>query len=148
MQRYATDVRDGVLYLEVPAGGGGDGWSGSGGGSDEGSDDPDPGEDAASGDAAWLEIGPMDEVVELVGGEEYVLEYDERQRQMGWLDTDAEGRLTFDVRETVRRLDFDDEFVRAVAGAPADESTDEGYPKRAVTFADLLTTIWDAKGDL
>jgi len=129
--RYETDVRDGVLYLQAPAAeGGGDG------------------PDDATDDTTWLEIGELDDVVDLVGCEEYVLQYDERQRAVGWLDTDEEGRLTFDVRETIRTTDFDDDFVEAVAGAPADESTEEGHPKRARTFADLLTTIWDAKGDL
>lgn len=171
VKRYETDVRDGVLFLEadaawVPdeeAGPTGDGEA-SPAGSDEassaGSHEASPtDEDEASptasdeatndeSDVQWVEIGPVDDLVDLIGGEEYVLEYDERQRAAGWLDTDEDGRLTFDVRETIRTTDFNDEFVEAIAGAPADETTEEGHPKRAVTFADLLTTIWDAKGDL
>lgn len=127
MRRHETAVRDGVLYLEAP--------------------EDEPG-DAAFDDGEWLEIGAMDDVVDLIGGEEYVLQYDDRQRAVGWLDTDEDGKLAFDVRETIRDMDFDDDFVEAVAGAPTDETTDEGYAKRAQTFADLMTTIWDAKGDL
>lgn len=123
VKRYETDVRDGVLYLEAPT------------------------DRTADGDE-WLEIGELDDVVDLIGGEEYVLEYTDRQSAVGWLDTDENGRLTFDVRETIQTTDFDDEFVDVVAGTPAEESTDGGHPKRVATFADLLTSIWDAKGDL
>lgn len=160
MQRYETAVRDGVLYLEAP--GGADG---------EPADDPE----------GWLEIGSMDAIVELVGGETYELQYDERQRQAGWLDTDEDGRITFDVRETIRTTTFDDEFVQNVAGVPDDETTNgdgdsatangettnrdgesattdetdedeaataDDHSRRAAVFADLLTTIWDSKGNL
>ena len=95
-----------------------------------------------------LEIGELDDVVELIGGETYTLEYDSRQRQVGWLDTDEDGRLTFEVRETIRETTFDDEFVGTIAEAPAGETTEDGYPKRAATFAHRLTEIWDAKGQL
>jgi len=115
VQRYETDVRDGVLHLESEDG--------------------------------WLEVGEMDDVCELIGGETYTLEYDQRQRQVGWLDTDDDGRLTFEVRETIRETTFDAEFVEEVAEAPA-TATEDGYPARAVRFADALTTIWDAKGQL
>lgn len=99
-------------------------------------------------DDGWLEVGPMDDVVELVGGETYTLQYDERQRQVGWLDTDEDGTLSFDVRETVAEMSYDDEFVGTIADVDADATDDEGYPMRASVFADLMTTIWDSKGDL
>lgn len=165
MKRYETDVRDGVLYLEAPVssadedGSGDEGGAGDGadGEEDHGEDTPDgagaaesddEGTNATDADDRWLEIGPMDAIVDLVGGETYELQYDRRQKQVGWLDTDEDGTLSFDVRETVRTTTFDDEFVRNVAGVPADGTTEDGQPQRAAVFADLLTTIWDSKGNL
>ncbi|WP_207586567.1 hypothetical protein [Halomontanus rarus] len=116
MDRYDTDVRDGVLFLESTDG--------------------------------WLEIGRLDDICELVGGETYTLEYDERQRQVDWLDTDEEGKLSFDVRETLTEMDFNDEFVGNIEPVDADETDEDGYPLRASVFADMMTNIWDSKGDL
>lgn len=116
MDRYDTDVRDGVLFLESTDG--------------------------------WLEIGRLDDICELVGGETYTLEYDERQRQVDWLDTDDEGKLSFDVRETLAEMDFNDEFVGNIEPVDADETDEDGYPLRASVFADMMTNIWDSKGDL
>ncbi|AGN01431.1 hypothetical protein L593_07430 [Salinarchaeum sp. Harcht-Bsk1] len=96
----------------------------------------------------WLEVGEMDAICELIGGETYTLEYDNRQRQVGWLDTDEDGRLSFEVRETIRDTTFDSEFVEAIANAPLDEDDEDGYPKRTAAFADMLTAIWDGKGKL
>lgn len=116
MDRYDTDVRDGVLHLET--------------------------------DDSWIEIGSMADICELVGGESYTIEYDERQRQMSWLDTDEDGTLTFDVPETLERMDFDREFVENVAPVDADRTDDDGYPLRTSVFADLMMDIWDSKGNL
>lgn len=116
MKRYATDVRNDVLYLET--------------------------------DDGWLEIGTMNDICDLVGGETYTLEYDERQRQVGWLDTDDEGKVTFDVPETLERIDFDREFVDNLTGVDGAATDDDGYPLRASVFADLMTTIWDSKGNI
>lgn len=127
MKRYETAAIEGTLYLEAPDGA-------------EGHPEADP--------DGWLEIGPLDAVVDAIGGETYELEYDERQRTVGWLDTDEDGVLSFDVRETLRSVDFDDEFVENVAGVPADETNADGESARAAVFADLVTTIWDSKGNL
>ncbi|EMA47408.1 hypothetical protein [Halococcus saccharolyticus] len=99
-------------------------------------------------DDGWLEIGSMADVRRLVGGATYSLEYDERQRAVGWLDTDPDGTLSFDVGETVAGMDFDREFVTALQTIDGDETDGEGIPRRAVVFADLMTSIWDAKGSL
>lgn len=116
MRRYATDVRDEVLYVET--------------------------------DDGWLEVGPLDEICTLVGGETYTIEYDERQRTMDWLDTDAEGKLTFDVRETIQGMDYNEEFVAELAAVDGDATDADGHPLRASVFADLMTSIWDSKGSL
>ena len=96
----------------------------------------------------WVEIGAMDTLVELFGGETYAIEYDERERAVSWLDTDADGVLEIDVRETLGDLSFDTEFVDHLERTTNGEETPDGYPKRAAFFVDMLTDIWDAKGDL
>ncbi|MFC4990272.1 hypothetical protein [Saliphagus infecundisoli] len=98
-------------------------------------------------DDDWIEIGPMDDICELVGGETYTIEYDERQRQVSWLDTD-DGELTFDVRETLADVDYDRDFVENITPIDGEKTDDEGYPMRASVFADLMTDIWDSKGNL
>ena len=99
-------------------------------------------------DDGWIEIGTMDDIYELVGGETYTLEYDDRQRSVGWLDTDDEGRLTFDVREVLADMDYSGDFVANVASTDLDQTDGDGYPLRTSVFADLMMRIWDSKGDL
>lgn len=98
-------------------------------------------------DEGWIEIGSMDDICELVGGETYTIEYDERQRQVSWLDTD-DGELTFDVRETLADVDYDREFVENIAPVDDEKTDEEGYPMRTSVFADMMTDIWDSKGNL
>lgn len=93
-------------------------------------------------------VGPMDDICELIGVETYTIEYDEDQRKVAWLDTDADGRLSFDVRDTITEMDYNAEFVSEVESIDAEKTDEEGYPLRASVFADLMQTIWDAKGDL
>jgi len=95
----------------------------------------------------WIEVGAMDDVVELVGGETYTLEYGERQQAVSWLDTDDQGRITFDVRETIDDLSFDREFVTNLANTGLDPGPDD-YPRRTMFFADMMVEIWDSKGAL
>jgi hypothetical protein len=95
----------------------------------------------------WLEVGAMDDVVELVGGETYTLEYGERQQAVSWLNTDEDGTITFDVRETIDDVSFDREFVTNLANTGLETGPD-GYPKRTAFFADMMTEIWDSKGNL
>lgn len=99
-------------------------------------------------DDGWIEVGPLDDICELVGGETYMLEYDERQRSVSWLDTDDEGKLSFDVRETILEMDYNDDLVNNVADLDVDATDQDGYPMRASVFADLMTNIWDSKGNL
>ncbi|WP_224450366.1 hypothetical protein [Haloprofundus salilacus] len=99
-------------------------------------------------DDGWLTVGAMDDICELVGGETYSIVYGKRQQAVSWLDTDDEGTLTFDVRETLAEMSYDKEFVSTVADVPITESDDEGYPLRTSVFADLMMRIWDSKGNL
>lgn len=98
-------------------------------------------------DKEWLEIGDIEDICELVGGETYTIEYNDRQRTQSWLDTDEEGQLTFDVRETLARMDYDDEFFGIMAQTSHSETNEDEYSNRTTLFADLMTDIWDSKGN-
>ncbi len=98
-------------------------------------------------DDGWIEVGPIDQICELIGGETYVLEYDERQRTVAWLNTYEHGRLRFDVRDTIEQMSYDREFVSNIASIDQDDMDGE-YPLRASVFADLMVSIWESKGDL
>lgn len=95
-------------------------------------------------DDGWIDVGTTADVVDLVG-ETYTIEYDDRAATMAWLDTDDEGRMTFDVLDTIESTTHSEEFVRLLRDAPLD--ADEGeVPARTELFVDLLTSIWDGKG--
>ncbi|RQH02694.1 hypothetical protein [Natrarchaeobius oligotrophus] len=96
----------------------------------------------------WLEVGSLNDVYELVGGETYTIEYDQAGQLASWVETDDEGAFTFDVRETLAEFTFEEEFVTNLARVPVDDEDDDGYPHRTAFFADMMTTIWDAKGSL
>lgn len=93
-----------------------------------------------------LEIGEMADVVELLG-ETYTVEYGEDQRKMAWLRTDDDGTITFDVRDTLADIDYNDTFVEKMVDEPLDQTTAQGYPVRTEAFADLMAELWDSKGD-
>lgn len=99
-------------------------------------------------DDGWLKIAPIETVVELIGGETYTLEYDDRAAAVSWLNTDENDTISFDVRETILELTYLADFVGNLKNCPVKEPGDTGYPKRAELFADLVTAIWDAKGNL
>jgi hypothetical protein len=99
-------------------------------------------------DDGWFKAGQMNDICILIGAETYTIEYDERQRSMEWLNTDSEGRLTFDVHESIAGMDYDEEFVTDLLPVDADATDDEGYPLRASVFADRMTEIWDSRGAL
>jgi hypothetical protein len=99
-------------------------------------------------ESGWLEIGSMDDVYTLIGGEMYAITYDERQQTVAWLDTDADGTLSFDVRETIAGMNYDREFVANLETIDSGAIDDDGYPLRAAVFAELMMDIWDSKGNL
>lgn len=95
-----------------------------------------------------LEIGTMDDICEILGGESYTIEYNEEAQAAGWLQTDEDGTITFDIPETIDELDYDKTFVQKMVAQPIDQMTPEGYPLRTVEFADLMAEIWDSKGNI
>lgn len=94
-----------------------------------------------------LAVGAMSDIVELLG-ETYTIEYDEEQQIAGWLQTEEGGTISFDVRETLAGMDYDETMVRKIAGWRLDVETPEGYPRRTAEFADLMAEIWDSKGTI
>ncbi|MFC7203169.1 hypothetical protein ACFQJC_06560 [Haloferax namakaokahaiae] len=114
MTRYTPRIVDGTLYLV--------------------------GEDG--GDR--LEVGTIDDVVDAVGGETYVIEYDHHQRTQPWLQTD-DGVLEIDVREAVTTLPHTEKKVAELADY--DMSTERyGLPTRTVEFANQLVDILELQG--
>ena len=96
----------------------------------------------------WLEIGPMDALVDLLGGEEYTLEYTQEQASASWLNTDDDATITVDVRETLESMSFTDDVVSNVANCSLDREGEQGYPIRTEVFADLFGTILETKGNV
>lgn len=93
-----------------------------------------------------IEVGSLDAIVDAIGGETYVIEYDATDAALyDWLDTDNP-RLEIDVRETVIAFSYPAEFIRALMAAPLEGT--ESTPSRAERFADMVMKIWDAKGNL
>ena len=93
-----------------------------------------------------LEIGSLTHICEIVGGERYTIEYDEKAQATSWLSTDDDGTITFDVRETIGDMDYNDTIVEKIAGQPIDVTDEDDYPIRTARFAELMTEIWDSKG--
>ena len=103
---------------------------------------------AIEADDGWFDVGEVEDIHDLVGGETYTIEYDDQAQAAAWLRTDADGTITFDVCETLASMTFEQSFVEKVKGTPLDDTDEEGYPLRTVLFTDLMTEIWDSKGNL
>lgn len=97
------------------------------------------------GQNGWLEVGEMTTVCEHLGGETYTIEYDDHERSAAWLDT-KDGKLTFDIRETLADISFDEEFVTNLSNVPLEEAEGGSHSKRSEYFTDMLQMIWDSKG--
>lgn len=100
------------------------------------------------GPNGWLRIGEMETIYDLVGGETYTIEYDDQAQTVSWLDTEEDGTITFDVRETLAEMSYDEEFVSNLANIDPDATDEEGTLLRTTVFADMMTEIWDSKGNL
>jgi len=115
MERYATTIEDGTVFVETVE------------------------ED--------VEIGNLADIFDIVGGEEYTIEYDETEAAYyDWLDTGPGGTLSFDVRETIEEMTYPPEFVEELRERSLEVR--DGYPERTAYFAELLVDIWDSKGNL
>jgi len=93
-----------------------------------------------------MEIGSMDDVCEILGGETYTLEYDERPRPRAGC---RPGRRDDHVRRPRdhRRRGLQQAFVEKMAEEPARPGDSRRLPPvRTAAFADLMAEIWDSKG--
>ncbi|WP_330633517.1 hypothetical protein [Halocatena halophila] len=95
-----------------------------------------------------LEIGPLGEIIEIIGGDSYTLEYSDEQGTAPWLQTDDDSTVTFDVRSVLAEMDYTADVVDTLSSAPTDETTTNGHPFRTELFARLMMTIWQSKGNL
>lgn len=96
------------------------------------------------GERGRLEVGRLETVVDAVGGETYTIQYDAQAVSLyDWLD-DEDETLEIDVRETLSAYPLPASVVHTIAEKPLD-----GHPTPARTayFADVLTRIWDGKGE-
>lgn len=93
-----------------------------------------------------LEVGALEDICEIVGGESYTIEYDKKAQATSWISTDDDGTLTFDVRETLADMDYNETIVEKIADQPIDATDPDGYPIRTARFAELMQEIWDSKG--
>lgn len=96
----------------------------------------------------WLRIGEMETICDLVGGETYTIEYDDKARTVSWLNTEEDGTVTFDVCETLEEMSYDEDFISPLTNIDRDATDEEGTLLRAAVFTDMMTDIWDSKGNI
>jgi len=94
----------------------------------------------------WLEVGAMADVLELLGGETYTIEYTGRQAAAAWIDPDENNEITVDLRERIAEMTFNEEFVGDIADAAPDEAGEAGHPERAERFAAKMRDILESAG--
>ena len=95
-----------------------------------------------------ISVGPAEDVVELVGSEVYEVEYDaEVAETYAWTDTDDDHVLRFDVVDTIESMDFPADFAAQVAQVEH-QAGGEVISDRTEFFVDMMTSIWDSKGNL
>jgi hypothetical protein len=117
MRRHETIIEDGTLYIET-----------------EGDD--------------RLEVGTLETIFELVGGRTFEVKYDTRHAAyFDWIETDADGVMTIDVREALDRMSYPPPFLEELAARDM-VAIDGGPPERTAYFADIMTDIWEQKGNL
>lgn len=114
--RHATKIEDETLYVE-------------------------------NGDGDWLLIGTLGAIYDLAGGQQFDIQYDEyHAAYFDWVDADAEGVMTIDVRDALSDMTYPTTFVEKLEerGGEADDS---GHPERAVYFVDVMTDVWEQRGE-
>lgn len=96
-------------------------------------------------DDGALEIGGLDAIVDVVGNETYTVSYDDHQRTQAWLETDEEGQITFDVRETIADMSHRRDFVERMRATGLSEER-YGLPERTVEYAKEIVDIFEQQG--
>ncbi|WP_267643153.1 hypothetical protein [Haloarchaeobius amylolyticus] len=91
-----------------------------------------------------IEIGALDDIVDVVGGETYTIAYDEDQQRQPWLET-SDGELSVDVRETVTTMSHPEAVAASLRNVDMDADR-YGIPTRTVEFANRLVDVLDSQG--
>ena len=88
-----------------------------------------------------VRIGPVEEIVDLVGGPAWTIEYSEaeKERHPG-IDTSDEG-LTVDVVDMLRAMTHSERFVETLAAQPADPTDDDISPRLGLLVGKLLENL-------
>ncbi|MFB6136936.1 MAG: hypothetical protein ABEJ42_01160 [Halobacteriaceae archaeon] len=95
----------------------------------------------------YLEVGALEDVFQLVGGETFDIEYDTRHAAyFDWISTDADGVMTIDVREALGEMSYPTAFVEKLAALDLEDR--DGPPERTAFFADAMSTAWEQKGNI
>lgn len=98
-------------------------------------------------DGEPIEIGSLETILGLVGGETYEITYEEDYaKAVDWLDLDDEDAMSIDVAETIADMDYPEPFVRELE--ERSHEPDEGPSERTRYFVDIMTDIWDHHGNL
>jgi len=96
-------------------------------------------------DDGELEIGELDDIIDVIGGETYTITYDKQQQTQSWLETSDDGEMSFDVRDTIEKVPHQQEVIEGL------QATDRskvryGLPERTVEFADEIVSILEQQG--
>ncbi|MFC7077914.1 MULTISPECIES: hypothetical protein [Haloarcula] len=85
-----------------------------------------------------IEIGPLEAIVEAVGGPAWTIEYTDAYReQFPEVDTSDEG-LTVDVVDMLRAMTHGEQFVRTLAAHPTTVPPEDSLSPRAGLFVGKL----------
>lgn len=70
-------------------------------------------------DLGRIEVGDVDDILDLIGGPAWEIRYDERTRARADVDTSDEGMIV-DVVDTIHAMTFGPAFFRALKAQPAE----------------------------
>jgi len=89
-------------------------------------------------DIGTIEVGPVDEIIQILGGPAWTIEYDEEDiEQYPHLDTSDAG-LTVDVVDSIHAMTFGPEFVETLNAQPLTVESDEAMSPRLGLFVGRL----------
>jgi len=104
---------------------------------------------AVETETGWLEIGSLESLYEAFGGETVEIQYGDQQVAFAnWLDTNEDGVMTLDVRETLADMSFPEPFVERLAERDGPEESSGRLAPRTAFFADVMADVWEQKGDM
>lgn len=88
-----------------------------------------------------LEVGRLDDAIEVVGGPSWTISYSEEfKRRHPDMDTSDEG-LTVDVADMINAMTHSEQFVEALAAQPAEAPTDDISPRLGLFVGKLLENL-------